>query len=90
MCFSAKLVPTINRKRIREILIWLIGGHRWSKSPASSRRGIRWKASRMQLPRRAEFIALGAAIFDGADPAAAIKEANRLLDEHAPAFEDGN
>ncbi|EJM99371.1 thiamine phosphate synthase [Phyllobacterium sp. YR531] len=37
---------------------------------------------------RAEFIALGAAIFDNADPAAAIKEANRLLDEHAPAFED--
>lgn len=38
---------------------------------------------------RAEFIALGAAIFDSADPAAAIKEANRLLDEHAPVFDDG-
>lgn len=37
----------------------------------------------------AEFIALGAAIFDGTDPTAAIKEANRLLDEHAPVFEDG-
>ncbi len=38
----------------------------------------------------AEFVALGAAIFDSADPAAAIKEANRLLDEHAPALQDGN
>lgn len=36
----------------------------------------------------AEFIALGSAIFDGADPAGAIRDANRLLDEHAPRFED--
>lgn len=36
----------------------------------------------------AEFIALGAAVFDGNDPAAAITEANRLLDEHAPRFEE--
>lgn len=36
----------------------------------------------------AEFIALGAAIFDGSDPASAVKEANRLLDEHAPGFEE--
>jgi thiamine-phosphate pyrophosphorylase len=36
----------------------------------------------------AEFIALGAAIFDGNDPALAIKEANRLLDERAPRFEE--
>lgn len=37
---------------------------------------------------RAEFIALGSAIFDSDDPAAAVKEANRLLDEYAPEFED--
>jgi thiamine-phosphate pyrophosphorylase len=36
----------------------------------------------------AEFIALSAAIFDGNDPAAAVKEANRLLDQHAPRFEE--
>ncbi|ATU90490.1 thiamine phosphate synthase [Phyllobacterium zundukense] len=36
----------------------------------------------------AEFIALGTAIFDGTDPATAIREANRLLDEHAPRFEE--
>lgn len=36
----------------------------------------------------AEFIALGAAIFDGTDPAAAVREANRLLDLHAPVFEE--
>jgi thiamine-phosphate pyrophosphorylase len=36
----------------------------------------------------AEFVALGAAVFDSADPAAAVREANRLLDEYAPAFED--
>lgn len=36
----------------------------------------------------AEFVALGAAIFgEGHDPAARIVEANRLLDEVAPAFE---
>jgi thiamine-phosphate pyrophosphorylase len=37
---------------------------------------------------RAEFIALGSAIFDAEDPAAAIRQANQLLDEHAPVFED--
>ncbi|MDR6631362.1 thiamine-phosphate pyrophosphorylase [Phyllobacterium sp. 1468] len=36
----------------------------------------------------AEFIALGSAVFDGADPAGAVREANRLLDEHAPRFEE--
>ncbi|MCO4317641.1 thiamine phosphate synthase [Phyllobacterium sp. 21LDTY02-6] len=36
----------------------------------------------------AEFIALGSAIFGGDDPEAAMREANRLLDETAPMFED--
>jgi len=36
----------------------------------------------------AEFIALGAAIFDANNPGSAIKEANRLLDQHAPRFEE--
>ncbi|MBZ9654627.1 thiamine phosphate synthase [Phyllobacterium lublinensis] len=36
----------------------------------------------------AEFIALGAAVFDAEDTAAAVREANRLLDEHAPRFEE--
>ncbi|MGH7002492.1 MAG: thiamine phosphate synthase [Alphaproteobacteria bacterium] len=35
----------------------------------------------------AEFVALGTAIFDAADPAAAVSEANRLLDAHAPVFD---
>lgn len=37
---------------------------------------------------RAEFVALGAAIFESADPAQAMREANRLLDETAPHFEN--
>lgn len=38
----------------------------------------------------AEFVALGAAVFDvGADPAQMVAEANRLLDAHAPLLEDG-
>ncbi|RCS23703.1 thiamine phosphate synthase [Phyllobacterium salinisoli] len=37
---------------------------------------------------RAEFIALGAAVFESADPAEAMREANRLLDETAPRFEN--
>ena len=36
----------------------------------------------------AEFIALGAATFDANNPESAIREANRLLDEHAPRFEE--
>lgn len=36
----------------------------------------------------AEFVALGNAVFSAEDPAAAVREANRLLDEWAPAFED--
>ncbi|KXF76236.1 thiamine-phosphate pyrophosphorylase [Paramesorhizobium deserti] len=36
----------------------------------------------------AEFVALGAAVFDSADPAEAMREANRLLDETAPRFEN--
>ncbi|WP_027231253.1 thiamine phosphate synthase [Phyllobacterium sp. UNC302MFCol5.2] len=36
----------------------------------------------------AEFIALGAAIFEGNNPESAIREANRLLDQHAPRFEE--
>ncbi len=36
----------------------------------------------------AEFVALGAAIFGGTDPESAIREANRLLDKHAPRFEE--
>ncbi|PRD43953.1 thiamine phosphate synthase [Phyllobacterium phragmitis] len=36
----------------------------------------------------AEFVALGAAIFESADPAEAMREANRLLDETAPRFEN--
>ncbi|WP_420961311.1 thiamine phosphate synthase [Brucella sp. IR073] len=36
----------------------------------------------------AEFVALGAAIFASDDPAAAMREANRLLDETAPRFEN--
>jgi thiamine-phosphate pyrophosphorylase len=37
---------------------------------------------------RAEFVALSNAVFaDGADPAAAVAEANRLLDERAPRLE---
>ncbi|PYE88684.1 thiamine phosphate synthase [Phyllobacterium leguminum] len=35
----------------------------------------------------AEFVALGAAIFASDDPAEAMREANRLLDETAPRFE---
>jgi thiamine-phosphate pyrophosphorylase len=35
----------------------------------------------------AEFVALGAAIFASDDPAAAVREANRRLDETAPRFE---
>ena len=38
----------------------------------------------------AEFVALSAAVFgEDADPAAAVGEANRLLDAHAPRFENG-
>ena len=37
---------------------------------------------------RAEFVALGTAVFGADDPSAAIREANRLLDAHAPRFED--
>ncbi len=36
----------------------------------------------------ADFVALGSAVFEAEDPATAVKEANRLLDEHAPRFED--
>jgi thiamine-phosphate pyrophosphorylase len=36
----------------------------------------------------AEFIALGSAVFAGTDPAETVREANRLLDEHAPKFEE--
>lgn len=36
-----------------------------------------------------EFVALGAAVFGADDPAAAVAEANRLLDETASASEDG-
>lgn len=36
-----------------------------------------------------EFVALGAAVFGADDPAAAVVEANRLLDETASASEDG-
>lgn len=36
----------------------------------------------------AEFIALGAAIFDANNPESAIREANRLLDQYAPRFEE--
>lgn len=36
----------------------------------------------------AEFIALGAAIFDANNPESAVREANRLLDQHAPKFEE--
>lgn len=36
-----------------------------------------------------EFVALGAAVFGADDPAAAVAEANRLLDEAASAIEDG-
>lgn len=37
---------------------------------------------------RADFVALGRAVFEAADPAAAVAAANRLLDENAPRFED--
>lgn len=36
-----------------------------------------------------EFVALGAAVFGADDPAAAVAEANRLLDEASPAAEGG-
>ncbi|MGH6761311.1 MAG: thiamine phosphate synthase [Phyllobacterium sp.] len=36
----------------------------------------------------AEFVALGNAVFESEDPEAAIREANRLLDEWAPVFEE--
>ncbi|MFC4623666.1 thiamine phosphate synthase [Daeguia caeni] len=35
----------------------------------------------------ADFVALGRAVFDAPDPAMAVAEANRLLDERAPRFE---
>ena len=35
----------------------------------------------------ADFVALGSAIFEAENPAEAVAEANRLLDEHAPRFE---
>ena len=36
----------------------------------------------------ADFVALGSAIFEAENPAEAVAEANRLLDEHAPRFEN--
>lgn len=36
----------------------------------------------------ADFVALGRAVFEAEDPAKAVAEANRLLDEHAPRFEN--
>ncbi len=36
----------------------------------------------------ADFVALGRAVFEADDPAKAVAEANRLLDEHAPRFEN--
>ncbi|MBB4095446.1 thiamine phosphate synthase [Brucella pecoris] len=36
----------------------------------------------------ADFVALGRAVFDAEDPAKAVAEANRLLDENAPRFEN--
>lgn len=36
----------------------------------------------------ADFVALGRAVFDAEDPAKAVAEANRLLDEKAPRFEN--
>lgn len=36
----------------------------------------------------ADFVALGRAVFDAEDPAQAVAEANRLLDEKAPRFEN--
>lgn len=36
----------------------------------------------------ADFVALGRAVFESEDPAKAVAEANRLLDEKAPRFED--
>ncbi len=36
----------------------------------------------------ADFVALGRAVFEAADPAEAVAAANRLLDEHAPRFEN--
>ncbi|MBC2886928.1 thiamine phosphate synthase [Ochrobactrum sp. CM-21-5] len=36
----------------------------------------------------ADFVALGRAVFEADDPAAAVAEANRLLDEKAPRFEN--
>ncbi len=38
----------------------------------------------------ADFVALGRAVFEAADPAEAVREANRLLDAQAPRFEDDN
>lgn len=35
----------------------------------------------------ADFVALGRAVFEATDPEAAVREANRLLDEKAPRFE---
>jgi thiamine-phosphate pyrophosphorylase len=36
----------------------------------------------------ADFVALGRAVFEAEDPAKAVAEANRLLDENAPRFEN--
>lgn len=36
----------------------------------------------------ADFVAFGRAVFDAEDPQAAVAEANRLLEEHAPVFGD--
>lgn len=36
----------------------------------------------------ADFVALGRAVFEAEDPAKAVAEANRLLDEYAPEFEE--